>query len=197
MTNLDELERMAKRYAQLKNGGNDAELAQLASSIVEAISLPSFSFPLKEETLSSDGTTTYVYEDNATFPALYDFLGQVKNEGLAPFITAYGFYPTISHESILDDCTAIDSVVIGEPEMPFAALAESGLRDEHVSRVPGIALRNGSGHRVNRPEPVIDIDSLPFPVRTEALLRLPEVNLLGSRGCYGRCTFCYINSFYG
>jgi hypothetical protein len=75
LTNLDELERMAKRYAQLKNGGNDAELAQLASSIVEAISLPSFSFPLKEETLSSDGTTTYVYENNTTFPALYDFLG--------------------------------------------------------------------------------------------------------------------------
>jgi len=27
--------------------------------------------------------------------------------------------------------------------------------------------------------------------------RLSEVNLLGSRGCYGKCTFCYINSFYG
>ena len=23
------------------------------------------------------------------------------------------------------------------------------------------------------------------------------MNLLGSRGCYGKCTFCYINSFYG
>jgi radical SAM superfamily enzyme YgiQ (UPF0313 family) len=29
------------------------------------------------------------------------------------------------------------------------------------------------------------------------MYRLPEVNLLGSRGCYGKCTFCYINSFYG
>jgi hypothetical protein len=74
---LDELERMAKRYAQLKKSGNDAELAQLAASIVESISLPSFSFPLKEEALSSDGTTTYVYEDNAAFPALYDFLGEL------------------------------------------------------------------------------------------------------------------------
>ena len=77
MTNLDELERMAKRYAQLKKSGNDAELSQLATSIVESISLPSFSFPLKEEALSSDGTTTYVYEDNAAFPALYDFLGEL------------------------------------------------------------------------------------------------------------------------
>jgi hypothetical protein len=77
LTNLDELERMAKRYAQLKKSGNDAELSQLATSIVESISLPSFSFPLKDEALSSDGTTTYVYEDNAAFPALYDFLGEL------------------------------------------------------------------------------------------------------------------------
>lgn len=74
---MDELERIAKKYDQLKKSENDAELGQLAISIVEAISLPSFSFPLKEETLSSDGTTTYVYKDNATFPALYDFLGEL------------------------------------------------------------------------------------------------------------------------
>jgi radical SAM superfamily enzyme YgiQ (UPF0313 family) len=42
-----------------------------------------------------------------------------------------------------------------------------------------------------------DLNALPFPVRTEALFRLPEVNLQGSRGCYGGCTFCYINPFYG
>jgi anaerobic magnesium-protoporphyrin IX monomethyl ester cyclase len=42
-----------------------------------------------------------------------------------------------------------------------------------------------------------DLDSLPFPVRTEAMMRISEVNLQGSRGCYGRCTFCYINPFYG
>lgn len=77
MTNLNELERMATRYAQLKKSGNDAELSQLASGVVESISLPSFSFPLKEEALSSDGTTTYLYEDNAAFPALYDFLGEL------------------------------------------------------------------------------------------------------------------------
>ena len=77
MTNLDELERIAAKYARLKKNGNSAELAQLATSIVDSISLPSFSFPLKEETLSSDGTTAYLYENNATFPALYDFLGEL------------------------------------------------------------------------------------------------------------------------
>lgn len=77
MTNVDEIERMAKKYSQLKKSGNDAELGQLAGAIVDSVSLPSFSFPLKEEALSSEGTTTYVYEDNVTFPQLYDFLGEL------------------------------------------------------------------------------------------------------------------------
>jgi hypothetical protein len=77
LTNVDEIERMAKKYSQLKKSGNDAERGRLAVEIVDSISLPTFSFPLKEETLSSDGTTTYVYEDNATFPELYDFLGEL------------------------------------------------------------------------------------------------------------------------
>jgi radical SAM superfamily enzyme YgiQ (UPF0313 family) len=29
------------------------------------------------------------------------------------------------------------------------------------------------------------------------MYRIPEVNIQGSRGCYGKCTFCYINPFYG
>jgi len=81
LINLDELEWMVKRYAQLKNG-DYAELAQLASGIVDSISLPSFSFPLKEKALSNDGTTTYVYENNTTFPALCDFLGELLHSKL-------------------------------------------------------------------------------------------------------------------
>lgn len=71
------MERIAKRYCELRQAQSHAELAQLAKSIVDSISLPSFSFPLKEETQESEGTTTYVYENNATFPALYDFLAEV------------------------------------------------------------------------------------------------------------------------
>ena len=77
MTNVDEIERMAKKYTQLKKSGNEAELSQLAAGIVDSISMPSFSFPLKEEALSNDGTTTYVYEGNAAYPELFDFLGEL------------------------------------------------------------------------------------------------------------------------
>jgi hypothetical protein len=77
LTNLGELERIAAKYIKLKKSGETTELAQLGATIVDLISLPSFSFPLKEDTLSNNGTTTYLYENSATFPALYDFLGEL------------------------------------------------------------------------------------------------------------------------
>jgi len=130
--------------------------------------------------------------------ALFGFLERVKSEGLASTITVYGFYPTIAFEDILKRAPAVDSVMVGEPEMPFADLAGSASHGAHLPPIPGLAARDGSGGiRCLKQRPVDDLDLLPFPVRTEALYRLPEVNLLGSRGCYGRCTFCSINSFYG
>jgi anaerobic magnesium-protoporphyrin IX monomethyl ester cyclase len=129
--------------------------------------------------------------------ALFSFLGKVK-ECLSPYVVAYGFYPTIASEDILVECGAIDSVILGEPELPFSRLAGSFPARDHVAGIPGMAHRDISGNIHNtRPEPVEDLDSIPFPVRTAALLRLREVNILGSRGCYGKCTFCYINTFFG
>lgn len=129
---------------------------------------------------------------------LYRFLGELRKEGLAPLIIAYGFYPTISHAQILHDCSSIDAVVVGEPEVPLAGLARYHQGQGIPQRIPGIAARSGSGDVVLIPQkPVADLDSIPFPLRTEALYRIGEVNILGSRGCYGRCTFCYINTFYG
>ncbi len=128
--------------------------------------------------------------------ALFDFLEKVKGD-FSPYIAAYGFYPTIAHEDILRQCMAIDSVILGEPESPFSHLAGSSLTGGHIPRIPGLALRGASGGcTVTKPEPIEDLDSIPFPVRTDALLRLPEVNILGSRGCYGKCTFCYVNTFF-
>lgn len=129
---------------------------------------------------------------------LYRFLAELKNEGLAPLIVAYGFYPTISHSQILYDCISIDAVVVGEPEVPFASLARYPQVQDFPQRIPGIAVRSDSEGVVLIPqEPVNDLDSVSFPLRTESLYRIGEVNILGSRGCYGRCTFCYINTFYG
>ena len=60
-------------------------------------------------------------------------------------------------------------------------------------------MRDGGGRgRLTAARPLIaDLDALPFPRRTPEMWRLREVNVAGSRGCYGACTFCTINPFYG
>lgn len=134
----------------------------------------------------------YHWQDNLE---LYSFLQMVKDEGLTGYVTTYGFYPSIAFEDILQKCAAIDSVIVGEHEITFAELAAGfGV----AANIPGLAQRDLSGRITCERRPLVeDLDSFPFPVRTEAAFRLPEVNLQGSRGCYGGCTFCYINPFYG
>jgi anaerobic magnesium-protoporphyrin IX monomethyl ester cyclase len=130
---------------------------------------------------------------------LFSLLEEVRQEGAARHISAYGYYPTFYHEEILRSCPAIDSIVLGEPEETLTELVDSLLDSDAASRdIPGLA-RMDAGGRIGctRRRPIEDLDGLPFPVRTEAMFRLPEVNLQGSRGCYGQCTFCCINPFYG
>ena len=82
MAKLDELEKLAEKYAQLKqqdnvNKSNRVELAKLAIRIIDSISAASFFLPLEKDTLSSDGTTTYIYQNNATYPAIFDLLAEI------------------------------------------------------------------------------------------------------------------------
>lgn len=129
---------------------------------------------------------------------LFEFLSRVKQKMPSLTITAYGFFATISAADIIKQSLAVDSVIIGEAEAPFAALARAVSSGSAVNELPGIAVRNGPDRiTCTKQKPITDLDSVPFPVRTEALYRLSEVNILGSRGCYGRCTFCYINGYYG
>ena len=123
--------------------------------------------------------------------ALFDFLAAMKSEGQVSSVTAYGYYATIFHENILKDHHAVDSVIVGEPEQPFADLADAATVKNFTPCIPGLAIRDGfGGARLQKSKAVADLNRLPFPVRTKAMSRLPEVNLMGSRGCYGKCTFC-------
>ena len=82
MAILDELEELAKKYEILKqqekaNESDRMQLARLAIKIIDSISSASFSLPLEKDALSSDGATTYIYQNNATYPAIFDLLAEV------------------------------------------------------------------------------------------------------------------------
>ncbi len=130
--------------------------------------------------------------------ALFSLLAGLKKEGLWTHLTFYGYYPTFAYEELLLTHTWLDSVVVGEPEVTLTDLAQSLADPDGGGEILGLARRKNARDVLHsRRPPRKDLDSLPFPLRTEATFRLPEVNVQGSRGCYGRCTFCYVNPFYG
>lgn len=68
-------------------------------------------------------------------------------------------------------------------------------------KIPGLAFRDRNGKVVFHPRPPIqDLDKLPYPARPDMNLYQQKgivTYIQGSRGCYGHCTFCYLNPFYG
>jgi hypothetical protein len=75
--NLSDLELISKRYFEEKQGGKTTETADLAVKIIDLISSPNFVFKVKEKALVSENTTTYLYENSATYPFLFDFLAEI------------------------------------------------------------------------------------------------------------------------
>lgn len=143
--------------------------------------------------------TVYSWENNEK---LFSFLKTMKKEGIR-HITVYGFYPTFAYAEIFRQCPEIDSIIIGEPELTFAELAaketdRTSNNSQGIRNIPGLAWQdNQSKIYLQRRELLQNLDDLPYPIRTKAMLRIPEINIEGSRGCYGGCTFCYINPYYG
>ena len=78
MVNFDELEHTAKKYVELKRHKElGSESKNAAISIIDSISSADFAFPLKEEGVVSNGTTTYVYINNLTYPNLFEFIAEM------------------------------------------------------------------------------------------------------------------------
>lgn len=129
-------------------------------------------------------------------------------------INLYGHFPTFTFRELLTNYPFVDSVTIGEPEATFLELADAVINDKDISSLYTIdglafsAIRNETEDCAikrsviqNKPrKPVSNLDNLPFPCRNDFELTKGKgisTYILASRGCYGKCTFCYLDDFYG
>jgi radical SAM superfamily enzyme YgiQ (UPF0313 family) len=129
-------------------------------------------------------------------------------------INLYGHFPTFAFKELLTENPFIDSITIGEPEYTFLELADTivnnkgnfalytidGLAfNDTDSKAEGAAVKTGIVQNKPR-KPVSNLDNLPFPYRNNFELKKKKgisTYILASRGCYGKCTFCYLDNFYG
>ena len=129
---------------------------------------------------------------------LYHFLKNIKEKKLTKYTYGYGYYSNFAYKEILSSCSEIDGIILGEPEKAFYELIQKIESGKDRNNLDGLSYINDEGKIiVNESKPIENLDKLPFPVRTPASLSYGEVNIMGSRGCYGSCTFCYINPFIG
>jgi len=127
----------------------------------------------------------------------------LRAAGYGGHVTGGGHFPTFAWRAVLERYPAIDTVVRheGEDTLPelCAALAAGG-GPERLEAIAGLAYRGADGAlRATRARPLaLDLDALPFPKRFGDLqvhLGIPTTFLVGSRGCFGHCTFCCIHAF--
>lgn len=115
-------------------------------------------------------------------------------------IAVGGHFPTFAREELLSVCPDVDFIVLGEGEGAFLEATEAVLGGADWRNIPGIAYRDGDNVCVTAVRPLIeDLDALPFQTRDtlpEVLRRGGPASLIGSRGCYGNCSFCSVNAFY-
>lgn len=125
-------------------------------------------------------------------------LGKILDSpGYLRHICMGGYYPSLQAEAVLRRLPFVDSVARGEGELTVVDLAERIRLGERWDDIESIATRSKDGSiKISSRRPVItDLDSLPFPKRY-ADQGSTEIVIEGSRGCFGRCTFCAVGPHF-
>jgi radical SAM superfamily enzyme YgiQ (UPF0313 family) len=136
-----------------------------------------------------------------TIPATFEVVEKLRQAGYTGHITIGGHFPTYEHYKFLENVPYIDSVVRGEGEATVVELAQCIQQNKNIAGVKGITYRRTDGEIVvNENRPLVeDLDTLPLPHRDTMPILLDKnrrISMLASRGCYARCSFCSIQTFF-
>jgi hypothetical protein len=93
MVALNSLDEFAKKYFVSKHDKDEGASTDLALQIIDAISEPHFKLPLRSKGLVSNETTSFVYEDNMTYPNIFEFIAQLLHENIPISINDVKFGP--------------------------------------------------------------------------------------------------------
>jgi len=129
---------------------------------------------------------------------------KMKTENPTLHLCLGGHHATFCAKAILKENPWIDSIVQGEGDLTTVELVSTLQNGRPLRNLKGICYREGETIVQNPPrENVSDLDQLPFPARDNLAsysvsYGVPSsgILVLSSRGCYGKCSFCSVASFY-
>lgn len=122
---------------------------------------------------------------------------KLRQRGYSGHITYGGHFASLAIREILTDDNWVDSIIIGEGEITLCELVKRISNGEGYKDILGLAYRNKNGEIIinTHRDRIYNLDELPFPKRLGACKGYARI--YSSRGCYGNCSFCSIEAFYG
>ena len=131
-----------------------------------------------------------------------DFLAlamALRERGYRGHLTAGGHFATFEAEALLRNFPELDSICRFEAERTIVDLARTIETNGSLDEVAGLALHRGDEVVFTAPRPQPELDQLPRPDRRGEPARCfghAIMPLVGSRGCYGHCSFCCIAAWH-
>jgi hypothetical protein len=126
-------------------------------------------------------------------PLVRDTL-ELLRQGSAAAIGAFGLFPTLARNRLMEYAPDLDFILSGEFEGSLAELLHAFSEKGSIRSLPGVALRE----QPFRSRPLhADISRLPIPDDVGSNCSYLSMNIATSRGCFGECSFCFIHRYYG
>lgn len=180
----------------------------LAASLLEKNNIPVSILDLQVEPLDAEQLETKIKEINpqiigvsSSTPVIKEAfkIAEIAKKALPEAkIVLGGIHATVMPQECIENKN-IDIITRGESEYTFLELCTLN----NLSKIDGITYKTNGLTITNKDrEPVKYLDELPFPAyhllpmnkykpALGTYKRLPAMIMLTSRGCPGRCTFCY------
>ncbi|HMR73578.1 MAG TPA: radical SAM protein [Polyangiaceae bacterium] len=124
----------------------------------------------------------------------------LRQRGFAGHLTCGGHVPTFCYQELLADIAGLDTVVRHDGEQTLVDMLERLAAGLPIRDIPGLVWRQADGGICVGPlrPPVPDLDSLPWPGRSESSYSVGGFGVdfvITARGCVGECNYCSIAAY--
>lgn len=121
---------------------------------------------------------------------IVNMLGKVHDGSIG----AFGLFPTLAYGRLSGYAPQLDFILVGEFEATLEELLSMLLKSGAIHSIPGLYCCNSE---FVRRDLIADLSQFPIPDDVGVNCQYPTLNIAASRGCFGDCSFCFINPFYG